>query len=45
VVFVIIKAIRSLEKKEEAKPAEEKVVEPSEEVQLLREIRDSLRRS
>lgn len=42
VIFIVIKGINSLQKKEAAKPAEEKVAEPSEEVQLLREIRDSL---
>lgn len=45
VIFMVIKAISRLQKKEEAKPEAEKVVEPSEEVKLLREIRDSLRRS
>lgn len=44
VIFMVIKALTSLKKKEEAKPEEEKVVEPPEEVQLLREIRDSLKR-
>lgn len=44
VIFLAIKAMTSLQKKEEEKPAEEKVVEPSEEVQLLREIRDTLKR-
>ena len=44
-IFVVIKALTKLQKKEEAKPAEEKVVAPSEEVVLLREIRDNLRRS
>ena len=43
VVFVIIKALKSLERKEQEKPEEEQVVEPSEEVKLLREIRDSLK--
>lgn len=44
VVFVAIKVLNNLKKKEDAKPAAEKVVEPSEEVKLLREILDSLRR-
>ncbi|MEX0918117.1 MAG: large-conductance mechanosensitive channel protein MscL [Candidatus Paceibacterota bacterium] len=44
-IFVAIKALRSMERKEEAKPEKEKVVEPSEEVKLLREIRDSLKGS
>lgn len=43
-VFVAIKALSKLQKKEEAAPEAEKVVEPTEEVKLLREIRDSLRR-
>lgn len=43
-IFVAVKVLRSLERKEEAKPEKEKVVEPSEEVRLLREIRDSLQR-
>jgi large conductance mechanosensitive channel len=41
-IFVAIKIVRSLERKEEAKPEQEKVVEPPEEVKLLREIRDTL---
>ena len=44
VIFLAVKGINSLQKKEEAKPEEEKVVEPSEEVKLLREIRDNLKR-
>lgn len=43
VIFIAVRMIAKLDKKEEA-PAEEKPVEPSEEVKLLREIRDSLRR-
>ncbi len=44
VIFLVIKAInKATEKKEEA-PAEEKPAEPSEEVKLLREIRDNLKR-
>jgi large conductance mechanosensitive channel len=43
-IFVAIKVLRSLERKEKAKPESEKEVEPTEEVQLLREIRDALRR-
>ncbi len=43
-VFVAIKALSRLQKKEEATPEAEKVVEVTEEVKLLREIRDSLRR-
>lgn len=41
-VFVAVKILRSMQRKEEAKPEREKVVEPSEEVKLLREIRDAL---
>jgi len=43
VIFLTIKGIRALELKEEAKPEKEKTVEPTEEVKLLREIRDSLK--
>ena len=42
VIFLAIKAINNLKLKEDAKPEAEKVVEPTEEVKLLREIRDSL---
>lgn len=42
VIFVVIKAMNHLQKKENEKPEQEKVVEPSEEVVLLRQIRDSL---
>lgn len=47
VIFLVVKAItkaQGLRKKEE-EPAEEKPAEPSEEVKLLREIRDSLQRN
>ena len=43
-IFVAIKALSRLKKKEEAAPEVEKVFEPTEEVKLLREIRDSLKR-
>lgn len=43
-VFVAIKVLRSLQKQEEEKPEAEKEVEPTEEVQLLREIRDALQK-
>ncbi len=43
-IFVAIKAMNKFQKKEEA-PKEEKPAEPSEEVKLLREIRDSLNRN
>lgn len=42
-IFIAVKIMRSLQKKEEAKPEEEKEVEPTEEVKLLREIRDALK--
>ncbi len=42
-VFMAIKAMNSMKKKEEEKPAEPP--KPSEEVQLLTEIRDSLKNS
>lgn len=41
-IFLAVKVMRSLERKEEAKPESKKVVEPAEEILLLREIRDSL---
>jgi large conductance mechanosensitive channel len=44
VIFMVVKGINSLQKKEEAAPEEEKVAEPSDEVKLLQEIRDSLRK-
>ena len=40
-IFMVIRAMNSLKKKEEEKPAEP--AKPSEEVQLLTEIRDSLK--
>jgi len=43
-IFIAIKVLRSLQKKEEEKPEDEKEVEPTEEVKLLREIRDSLKK-
>ena len=43
-VFVIVKVMNSLQRKEDAKPEKEKEVEPSEEVKVLREIRDSLQK-
>lgn len=49
VIFMVVKAITKAQsitdKKEEALAEEEKPVEPSDEVKLLREIRDSLNRS
>lgn len=43
VIFCLIKAINLLHRKEEAKE-EEKPAEPSEEILLLREIRDNLKK-
>jgi len=43
-IFVAVKVLRSLEKKEEEKPEAEKVVEVKEDILLLREIRDSLKK-
>jgi len=46
-IFMVVKAINrakdAFDRKEET-PAEKKVVEPSEEIKLLREIRDSLKK-
>lgn len=44
-IFVAIRMLARLQKKEEEKPAEEKVAKPSEEVQLLQEIRDALKQT
>jgi large conductance mechanosensitive channel len=44
VIFMVVKGINRLNKKEEEPAVEEKPAEPSEEVKLLREIRDGLRR-
>ncbi len=44
VIFVVLKAFMRLQRKQEEAPEEEKPVEPSEEVKLLREIRDGLQR-
>lgn len=46
VIFMVVKAINKAQElgKEDEAPAEAKPAEPSEEVKLLREIRDSLRR-
>jgi len=43
-IFLVVKLLTRLQKKEEEKPKEEKPKAPSEEVLLLREIRDSLRK-
>lgn len=45
VIFLMLKGYNRLKKKQEEAPAEEKPAEPSEEVVLLREIRDSLNRT
>ena len=42
-VFLVVKAYNSMQKKEE-EPAEEAPAEPPEDIQLLREIRDSLKK-
>ena len=44
VIFLVVKGLNSMKRKEKAKPEEEKVVEPPEEVKLLREIRDTLQK-
>jgi large conductance mechanosensitive channel len=44
VIFMVLKALNAFKKKEEAKPEAEKVAEPSDEVKILREIRDNLRK-
>jgi large conductance mechanosensitive channel len=44
VIFMAIKTLNSFKQSEEAKPEAEKVVEPPEDVRLLREIRDSLQK-
>lgn len=43
-VFIMVKAINSFHRKQEEEPAPEPEPEPSEEVLLLREIRDSLKK-
>jgi large conductance mechanosensitive channel len=43
VIFLVVRALAKLQKKEEIKPIVQK--EPSDEVKLLMEIRDSLRRN
>lgn len=44
VIFLLVKTINNFRRREEEKPPEEKTVEPPEEVKLLTEIRDLLRR-
>lgn len=43
VIFLAIKALNRLQRKENEKPEEEKIKEPSEDILLLREIRDAVR--
>lgn len=43
-LFLAIKVLNSLKRKEDAKPETEKEIEPTEEVKLLREIRDALQK-
>jgi large conductance mechanosensitive channel len=42
-IFVAVKVLAKIQKREEEKPEKEKVVVTSEEILLLREIRDSLK--
>lgn len=42
VIFIAIKLMNRLQQKEKEQPEEKKAVEPTEEVKLLREIRDAL---
>lgn len=44
VIFLVIKVFTRLQREQAEDPAENTPAEPSEEVQLLREIRDNLRR-
>lgn len=41
-IFIAIKVMNEMQKKENEKPEKEKVAEPTEEVKLLREIRDAV---
>lgn len=43
-IFIAVKVLRSVQEKEEAKPESQKEVEPTEEIKLLREIRDALKK-
>ncbi len=43
VIFLVVKGMNRMKRKEDEKP-EEKQAEPSEEIKLLREIRDSLKK-
>jgi large conductance mechanosensitive channel len=42
-IFMAIKMMNKLQKKEAEKPEEKKIAEPTEEIKLLREIRDELK--
>ena len=42
-IFMVVKAMNNLKKKSEVEPKEESVAKPSEEVLLLREIRDNIK--
>lgn len=42
-IFIAVKVVNELKRKEEAKPETEKTTKPTEEIVLLREIRDQLR--
>jgi large conductance mechanosensitive channel len=44
-IFIAIKVMNKLQQKENDKPEEKKEVEPSEDIKLLREIRDELKKS
>lgn len=43
-IFIAIKVMNEMQKKENEKPEKEKVAEPTEEVKLLREIRDAVQK-
>lgn len=43
-IFIAIKVMNKLQQKENEKPEEKKEVEPSEDIKLLREIRDELKK-
>ena len=44
-IFVAIKVMNALQKKQDEAPDDKKPVEPAEDIKLLREIRDSLKNS
>lgn len=45
VLFFVIKSLTAMQRKEEKKPEQEKVLETPEDIKLLREIRDNLRQA